>query len=110
MTTIVPVGRDRWLQGFRRSQIDMAMQRRWSIQKRLLLRDPVVFEHACRMGLEGIVSKRKGSRYQSGRSRDWIKTKNTEAPVVTRLAEEDWASVMGLKQRREMFEPVATAC
>jgi bifunctional non-homologous end joining protein LigD len=27
---------------------------------------PVVFEHACRMGLEGIVSKRRGSRYQSG--------------------------------------------
>jgi len=32
---------------------------------------PVVFEHACRMGLEGIVSKRKGSWYHSGRSRDW---------------------------------------
>src|SRR3984893_3636011 len=30
---------------------------------------PVVFEHACRMGLEGIVSKRKGSWYHSGRSR-----------------------------------------
>jgi bifunctional non-homologous end joining protein LigD len=37
---------------------------------------PVVFEHACRMGLEGIVSKRKGSRYQSGRSRAWVKAKN----------------------------------
>ena len=52
---------------------------------------PLVFEHACRMGLEGIVSKRKGSRYQSGRSRDWVKAKNPEAPAVTRLAEEDWA-------------------
>ena len=29
---------------------------------------PVVFAHACRLGLEGIVSKRKGSKYQSGRS------------------------------------------
>jgi hypothetical protein len=29
---------------------------------------PEVFQHACKMGLEGIVSKRLGSRYQSGRS------------------------------------------
>jgi bifunctional non-homologous end joining protein LigD len=27
-----------------------------------------VFRHACKMGLEGIVSKRLGSRYRSGRS------------------------------------------
>jgi hypothetical protein len=26
----------------------------------------VVFEHACKLGLEGIVSKRRGSRYDSG--------------------------------------------
>ena len=32
----------------------------------------VVFEQACRMGLAGIVSKRRGSRYRSGRTRDWI--------------------------------------
>jgi bifunctional non-homologous end joining protein LigD len=51
---------------------------------------PVVFEHACRMGLEGIVSKRKGSWYQSGRSRDCVKAKNPKAPAVMRLAEEDW--------------------
>ena len=25
-----------------------------------------VFQHACKMGLEGIVSKRPGSRYRSG--------------------------------------------
>ena len=30
--------------------------------------------------LEGIVSKRLGSRYVSGRSRDWLKLKNPEAP------------------------------
>ena len=33
-----------------------------------------VFNHACRMGLEGIVSKRKDSTYRSGRSPDWLKT------------------------------------
>jgi hypothetical protein len=50
-----------------------------------------VFQHACRMGLEGIVSKRLGSRYRSGRSPDWLKFKNPEAPAVKREAEEDWA-------------------
>ena len=33
-----------------------------------------VFEHACRLGIEGIVSKRKGSPYQAGRSGDWLKS------------------------------------
>jgi ATP-dependent DNA ligase len=27
-----------------------------------------VFAHACQLGYEGIVSKRRGSRYESGRS------------------------------------------
>ena len=51
---------------------------------------PLVFAHACKMGLEGIVSKRKDSRYRSGRSLDWIKSKNPDAPAVRREAEEDW--------------------
>jgi ATP-dependent DNA ligase len=42
------------------------------------------------MGLEGIVSKRLGSRYRSGRSLDWPKFKNPAAPAVKRQAEEDW--------------------
>ena len=51
---------------------------------------PSVFAHACKMGLEGIVSKRKDSAYRSGRSPDWLKMKNPEAPAVKREAEEDW--------------------
>ena len=51
---------------------------------------PTVFAHACKMGLEGIVSKRKDSTYRFGRSRDWIKMKNPTAPGVKREAEEDW--------------------
>jgi bifunctional non-homologous end joining protein LigD len=35
---------------------------------------PVVFEHACRLGVEGIVSKRAGSLYRSGRGLAWRKT------------------------------------
>jgi bifunctional non-homologous end joining protein LigD len=52
----------------------------------------VVFRHACKLGLEGIVSKRLGSPYVSGRSRHWIKSKNPAAPAVKREAEEDWGS------------------
>jgi ATP-dependent DNA ligase len=44
----------------------------------------------CKMGLEGIVSKRLGSPYRSGRSPDWLKMKNADAPAVKREAEEDW--------------------
>ena len=50
-----------------------------------------MFQHACKMGLEGIVSKRLGSRYRSGRSPDWLKFKNPAAPAVIREAEEDWS-------------------
>ena len=51
---------------------------------------PTVFAHACKMGLEGIVSKRKDSMYRSGRSPDWLKMKNAAAPAVKREEEEDW--------------------
>src|SRR5262249_45457945 len=51
---------------------------------------PTVFAHACKLGLEGIVSKRKDSAYRSGRSPDWLKMKNANAPAVKREAEEDW--------------------
>jgi bifunctional non-homologous end joining protein LigD len=51
---------------------------------------PTVFAHACKMGLEGIVSKRKASPYRSGRSSDWLKSKNPACEAVRREAEEDW--------------------
>jgi bifunctional non-homologous end joining protein LigD len=51
---------------------------------------PSVFAHACKLGLEGIVSKRKDSRYRSGRSSDWLKMKNHASEAVRREAEEDW--------------------
>ena len=52
----------------------------------------VVFEHACKLGCEGIVSKRFGSKYRpgTGKCSDWIKVKNPAAPAVKREAEEDW--------------------
>jgi bifunctional non-homologous end joining protein LigD len=51
---------------------------------------PTIFAHACKMGLEGIISKRKDSAYRSGRSPDWLKMKNADAPAVKREAEEEW--------------------
>jgi bifunctional non-homologous end joining protein LigD len=38
----------------------------------------IVFAHACQLGLEGIVSKRAGSRYTSGASRNWMKCLSPE--------------------------------
>jgi hypothetical protein len=49
----------------------------------------IVFRHACKLGLEGIVSKRKDSPYRSGRSPDWLRMKNPNAPAVRGEAEKD---------------------
>jgi bifunctional non-homologous end joining protein LigD len=34
-----------------------------------------LYKDACRKGLEGLIAKRADSKYQSGRSRDWLKFK-----------------------------------
>jgi bifunctional non-homologous end joining protein LigD len=49
-----------------------------------------VFRHACKMGLEGIVSKRLTAPYRSGPSRDWIKVKNPDSPAMVRHREGGW--------------------
>ena len=46
-----------------------------------------IFAHACAMGLEGIVAKRRDRPYRSGRSKDWIKVKNPAAPAASRVIE-----------------------
>jgi bifunctional non-homologous end joining protein LigD len=47
---------------------------------------PLVFRHACKLGLEGVASKRKDSSYRSGRSPHWIKSKNPACAAVAREA------------------------
>ena len=47
----------------------------------------VIFKHACKLGLEGIVSKRRDLPYQSGRSKSWIKIKNPKSPAMLRVKE-----------------------
>jgi hypothetical protein len=51
-----------------------------------------IFRLACELGCEGIVSKRLGSPYRSGRSKYWLKVKNPKAPAAKREAEEDWGN------------------
>jgi bifunctional non-homologous end joining protein LigD len=45
----------------------------------------LVFQHACHMGLEGIVAKRMDAPYRSGRSKAWIKIKNPGSPAMLRV-------------------------
>jgi ATP-dependent DNA ligase len=51
----------------------------------------VIYQYACALGCEGIVSKRLGSTYRMGRTDQWLKIKNPEAPAVRREREIDWA-------------------
>jgi bifunctional non-homologous end joining protein LigD len=60
----------------------------------------IVFHHACKLDCEGIVSKRLGSPYRSGRSPHWVKVKNPKAPAVKRESEEDWSSPRWIKHRK----------
>jgi bifunctional non-homologous end joining protein LigD len=48
---------------------------------------PTIYAHACKLGLEGIVSKRIDAPYRSGRVRTWVKTKNPQSPAALRIEE-----------------------
>jgi bifunctional non-homologous end joining protein LigD len=58
----------------------------------------IIFQHACALGCEGIVSKRLASPYRSGRIDHWLKIKNPTAPAVKREAEEDWHAKRGARR------------
>jgi bifunctional non-homologous end joining protein LigD len=51
---------------------------------------PTVFAEACKLGAEGIVSKRINAPYRSGRYSAWIKCKNPEVIAVQRARSENW--------------------
>ena len=46
---------------------------------------PTIFEHSCKLGLEGIVSKRVDLHYESGPSKAWQKVKNKDHPAMKRV-------------------------
>ena len=46
-----------------------------------------MFAAVCKLGLEGMVSKRLTSIYRSGPSKSWLKIKNPKSPAATRAAD-----------------------
>ena len=57
---------------------------------------PTVFDHVCRMGLEGIVSKRTDAPYRSGPSKVWLKSKNPASEAVRGSARRSGARIAQL--------------
>ena len=49
--------------------------------------DGAVFQHACKLGLEGVVCKRVDLPYRPGPSKSWIKVKNKKHPAMLRVKE-----------------------
>jgi bifunctional non-homologous end joining protein LigD len=46
-----------------------------------------MFKAICKLGLEGIVSKKLNAPYKSGPSKAWLKIKNPNAPAATRAVD-----------------------
>jgi len=44
-----------------------------------------IFRHACKLGYEGIVSKRRDFGYRSSRCKSWVKVKNPNSPAMIRV-------------------------
>jgi bifunctional non-homologous end joining protein LigD len=51
---------------------------------------PTVFAHACRLGAEGIVSKKVDGTYRSGPCPVWIKVRNPASVAVQRERSGKW--------------------
>jgi bifunctional non-homologous end joining protein LigD len=51
---------------------------------------PVVFAHACRLGAQGLLSKKVDSTYRSGPCRLWIKVRNPASIALQRERSEKW--------------------
>jgi bifunctional non-homologous end joining protein LigD len=59
-----------------------------------------IFKHACRMGLEGVVAKKRDSTYRSGRTESWIKLKCVKSdnfPIVA------FVEKLGAKPRKRSW-------
>jgi len=64
-----------------------------------------MFEQACKVGLEGVVSKVRDSRYPSGRRRDWVKKTCAQRETLTiagfALDGNDWDGVYVGRRKRD---------
>jgi bifunctional non-homologous end joining protein LigD len=47
----------------------------------------IIFQQACELGIEGIVSKLSDRPYASGRSKSWLKIKNPNSAAMKRYEE-----------------------
>ncbi len=56
---------------------------------------PEMFKHACGVGLEGVVSKVRDSRYNSGRGNDWVKKT---------CAQRETLSIAGFAMKENKFD------
>lgn len=68
----VPFGERRWLL---ERALGPSMGGRLRLTEMFETEGGTLFKHVCRLGLEGIVSKRRASKYVSGRVKSWLKTK-----------------------------------
>jgi bifunctional non-homologous end joining protein LigD len=66
----------------------LAIRKRVRLSEHIEGDGAIIFTHACKMGLEGIVSKRRDLPYRSGRVRSWIKVKNLASPAALRIVED----------------------
>jgi bifunctional non-homologous end joining protein LigD len=60
------------------------------LNEHLAMEGAVVFDHACKLGAEGIVSKRVASPYRSGPCSAWIKVKNPASVAAQRERSANW--------------------
>ena len=77
----------------KRRALEIMLRSQWGEQsKKFRLAAAIAFsyDYGHTSALEGIVLKRLGSPYRSGRSRHWLKSKNPKHPAVKREAEKDW--------------------
>lgn len=66
----------------------------------------VMFKHACKLRLEGIVSKRRDMRYRSGRCKAWLKIKDPKSPAMLRVDEGTfWRALLP-----ELYDKRTTYC
>jgi hypothetical protein len=52
---------------------------------------PDLFRRACRMSLEGLVSKHRDRAYRGGPCSHWVKVKKRDSPALKRAAEVNWS-------------------
>ena len=67
-----------------------------------------MYAHACKVGLEGVVSKVAESRYHSGRSREWVKKTCAQCETLTiavfALDGNDWDGIyVGRRKGKDLI-------